>query len=49
MLWVNDYGTITKTMLAEHDDLFVRARNLDVNMLHLHSIFNRAVNRAKNT
>tara|TARA_B100001094_G_scaffold269628_1_gene273917 strand:- start:2126 stop:3043 length:918 start_codon:yes stop_codon:yes gene_type:complete len=49
VLWVNDYGTITKTMLAEHDDLSIKARNLDVNMLHLHSIFNRAVNRAKNT
>ena len=49
VLWVNDYSTITKSLLADNDDLFIRARNLDVNMLHLYSMFNRAVNRAKNT
>ena len=49
ILWVDDYADINKTLLAENDDLFVRSRNLDVNMLDLYSLFNRAVNRAKNT
>ena len=49
ILWVDDYADVNKTLLAENDDLFVRSRNLDVNMLDLYSIFNRAVNRAKNT
>ena len=49
ILWVDDYADVNKTLLAENDDLFVRSRNLDVNMLDLYSLFNRAVNRAKNT
>jgi len=49
ILWVDDYADVNKTLLAENDNLFVRSRNLDINMLDLYSIFNRAVNRAKNT
>ena len=49
ILWVDDYADVNKTLLAENDDLFIRSRNLDVNMLDLYSLFNRAVNRAKNT
>ena len=49
ILWVDDYADINKTLLAENDDLFVKSRNLDINMLDLYSLFNRAVYRAKNT
>ena len=49
ILWVDDYADVNKTLLAENDNLFVRSRNLDINMLDLYSIFNRAVSRAKNT
>ena len=49
ILWVDDYADVNKTMLAENDDLFIKSRNLDINMLDLYSIFNRAVYRAKNT
>ena len=49
ILWVDDYADVNKTLLAENDDLFIKSRNLDINMLDLYSIFNRAVNRAKNT
>jgi len=49
ILWVDDYADVNKTLLAENEDLFVRSRNLEINMLDLYSIFNRAVNRAKNT
>ena len=49
ILWVDDYADVNKTLLAENDDLFVKSRNLDVNMLDLYCLFNRAVNRAKNT
>ena len=49
ILWVDDYADINKSLLAENDDLFIKSRNLDINMLDLYSLFNRAVNRAKNT
>ena len=49
ILWVDDYADVNKSLLAENDDLFIKSRNLDINMLDLYSIFNRAVNRAKNT
>ena len=49
ILWVDDYADVSKTMLAENDDLFIQSRNLNINMLDLYSLFNRAVNRAKNT
>ena len=49
ILWVDDYADVNKTLLAENDDLFIKCRNLDINMLDLYSIFNRAVSRAKNT
>jgi len=49
ILWVDDYADVNKTLLAENDDLFIKSRNLDINMLDLYSLFNRAVNRAKNT
>ena len=49
ILWVDDYADVNKTLLAENDDLFIRSRNLDINMLDLYSLFNRAVIRAKNT
>ena len=49
ILWVDDYADVNKTLLAENDDLFIKSRNLDVNMLDLYSLFNRAVSRAKNT
>ena len=47
ILWVDDYADVNKTLLAENDDLFIRSRNLDINMLDLYCLFNRAVNRAK--
>ena len=49
ILWVDDYADVNKTLLAENDHLFIQSRNLDINMLDLYSLFNRAVNRAKNT
>ena len=49
ILWVDDYADVNKILLAENEDLFVKSRNLDVNMLDLYCLFNRAVNRAKNT
>ena len=49
ILWVDDYADVNKTMLAENDDLFIKARNLDQNLLDLYPIFNRAVISAKNT
>ena len=49
ILWVEDYAKVNKTMLAENDDLFIRARNLDENLLDLYTRFNRAVRDAKNT
>lgn len=49
ILWVDDYADINKTLLAENDHLFIEARNLDINLLDLYSIFNRSVIRAKNT
>ena len=49
ILWVDDYADVNKTLLAENDDLYIQSRNLDINMLDLYSLFNRAVNRAKNT
>ena len=49
ILWVDDYADVNKTMLAENDDLFIKARNLDQNLLDLYPIFNRAVTSAKNT
>ena len=49
ILWVDDYADINKTLLAENDHLFIEARNLDLNLLDLYSIFNRSVIRAKNT
>mgnify|MGYP001177458094 FL=1 len=49
ILWVDDYADVNKTLLAENDHLFIESRNLDINMLDLYSLFNRAVNRAKNT
>ena len=49
ILWVDDYADVNKTLLAENDDLFIKSRNLDINMLDLYSLFNRAVNRVKNT
>ena len=49
ILWVDDYADVNKTLLAENDNLFIESRNLDINMLDLYCLFNRAVNRAKNT
>tara|TARA_R100001463_G_scaffold53583_1_gene104626 strand:+ start:24 stop:953 length:930 start_codon:yes stop_codon:yes gene_type:complete len=49
ILWVEDFAKVDKTMLAENDDLFIRARNLDENLLDLYTRFNRAVRDAKNT
>ena len=49
ILWADDYADVNKTLLAENDDLYIQSRNLDINMLDLYSLFNRAVNRAKNT
>jgi len=49
ILWVDDYADVNKTLLAENDNLFIESRNLDTNMLDLYCLFNRAVNRAKNT
>ena len=49
VLWVDDYADVNKTMLAENDDLFIKARNLDQNLLDLYPIFNKAVTSAKNT
>ena len=47
ILWVDDYADITKTMLAENNDLVIKARTLDQNLLDLYPLFNRAVANAK--
>jgi hypothetical protein len=47
ILWVDDYADITKTMLAENNDLVIKARMLDQNLLDLYPLFNRAVANAK--
>ena len=47
VLWVDDYADVNKTMLAERDDLFIKARNLDQNLLDLYTIFNRSVRDVK--
>ncbi len=49
ILWVEDYSKINKTLLAENDDLFIKARNLDLNLLDCYPLFNRAVKNAKNS
>ena len=49
ILWVDDYADINKTMLADNNNLYIEARNLDSNLLDLYVLFNRSVNRAKNT
>ena len=47
ILWVDDYADVNKSLLAENDDLFIKSRNLDQNLLDLYTLFNRAVRNAK--
>lgn len=49
VLWVDDFGKITKSMLSNAQDLCDKARNIDTNLLDLYSVFNRAVKRAKDS
>ena len=49
VLWVDDFGKINKTLLFDAEDLYDRARNIDINLLDLYPVFNRAVQRAKNS
>lgn len=49
VLWVDDFGKINKTMLSNAQDLCDKARNIDINLLDLYSVFNRAVKRAKDS
>lgn len=49
VLWVEDFGKINKTLLSDAEELYDRARNIDINLLDLYSVFNRAVKRAKNS
>ena len=49
ILWVDDYSNINKTLLLENEDLFAKSKNLDINLLHLYSVFNRAVKHAKDS
>jgi hypothetical protein len=49
VLWVDDFGKINKTLLSDAEELYDRARNIDINLLDLYSVFNRAVKRAKNS
>jgi hypothetical protein len=49
VLWVDDFGKITKSVLSNAQDLCDKARNIDTNLLDLYSVFNRAVKRAKDS
>ena len=49
VLWVDDFADVTKTLLTSSQDLCDRAMNLDLNLLDLFSVFNRAVKNAKNS
>jgi len=49
VMWVDDFGKINKTILTDGQELVDRARNIDINLLDLYSVFNRAVKRAKNS
>ena len=49
VLWVDDFAKVTKTLLTSSQHLFDEAQNIDLNLLDLFSVFNRAVKRAKNT
>ena len=49
VLWVDDFADVTKTLLTGSQDLCDRAMNLDLNLLDLFSVFNRAVKNAKNS
>ena len=49
ILWVDDYTNINKTLLFENEDLYAKSKNLDINLLHLYSVFNRAVKHAKDS
>jgi hypothetical protein len=47
VLWVDDYSKITKTLLINNDHLYVRAKNIENNLLDLYSLFNRIVRDGK--
>lgn len=49
ILWVDDFAKITKTLLLENNNLFIKAKSLDTNLLDLYCIFNRALKNAKNS
>ncbi len=49
ILWVDDYATITKSLLTDNQHLVEQAQNIDLNLLDLYSVFNRAVKNAKNS
>ena len=49
VLWVDDYSDITKTLLTDNQNLFEQAQNIDLNLLDLYSVFNRAVKNAKDS
>jgi hypothetical protein len=49
VLWVDDFGEITKILLIDNDYLFDKSQNIDLNLLDLYSLFNRAVKNVKNS
>ena len=49
VLWVDDFIKVTKTLLTNNQHLFDEAQNIDMNLLDLFSVFNRAVKRAKDS
>lgn len=49
VLWVDDYVKVTKTLLTDNQHLFEQAQNIDLNLLDLYSVFNRAVKNAKDS
>ena len=49
VLWVDDFAKVTKTLLTENQHLVEQAQNIDLNLLDLYSVFNRAVKNAKDS
>jgi len=46
VLFVDDYGQVTKELLIENDDLFQRAQTMDLSGLTLPTFFDRIVEKA---
>lgn len=49
VLWVDDFAKITKTLLTENNDLYMKAKTIDSNLLDLYTVFNRALKNAQDS